>query len=131
MNRLNLEPTRSTPAVHFDPGTHLLELKGESYPENAAKFYSPIFDWLDQYLAVVTQAPLVLNVEMIYFNSSSSMILLKMFDRLDQVATAGRPVTINWRFASENDVAKECGEEFQAEVTAVRFNLVPLTKGVA
>jgi hypothetical protein len=126
MSPLIIEATRATPRIQFDPARHVLELVGESYPEHAAKFYGPVFEWLESYLAEPSATALAVNLKLIYFNSSTSKILLNLFDRLDQVAAAGRAVTIQWRFDRENEVAQECGEEFQDEVSHAVFELVPL-----
>jgi len=126
MENFALEATRSTPAVHFDAATLLLEMKGESYPENSAKFFGPMVEWVTAALAHNADTPLVMNLELAYFNSSSSKILFNLFDTLDKAAASGRPVTINWRYLEENEMALECGEEFQNEVANAVFNLVPL-----
>jgi hypothetical protein len=126
MENFILEATRSTPAVHFDTATLVLEIKGESYPENAAKFFGPMFEWVTSAMALGGTAPVVMNLELAYFNSSSSKILFNLFDILDKAAAAGRTVTINWRYLEENEMALECGEEFQNEVENAVFNLVPL-----
>ena len=126
MENFILEATRSTPAVHFDATTLVLEMKGESYPENSAKFFGPMFAWVTEAMAQGGTAPLVMNLELAYFNSSSSKILFNLFDILDKAAASGRAVTINWRYLEENEMALECGEEFQNEVANAVFNLVPL-----
>ncbi len=123
MSPLIIEATKSTPRVHFDPAAHRLEIAGESYPEHAAKFYGPVFDWLEGYLAEPSSAAIAVSLKLIYFNSSTSKILLNLFDRLDQVAAAGRAVAIQWQFDKDNEVARECGEEFQEEVQHATFAL--------
>jgi len=120
-----LDATRSTPEIRFHPATHHLEIVGESYPEHAAKFYGPVFEWLDSYLAEPSEAPLLVTFNLLYFNSSTSKILLNFLDRLDEAA-AKRPVRIEWRFNRENDVAEECGEEFREEVKRAVFVMIPL-----
>jgi hypothetical protein len=123
---LYVEATRSTPVVRFDPEKARLVIVGESYPENAAKFYGPLFEWLEQFLSTKPQQDreVVLDMELAYFNSSTSKILLNLFDRLDMAAAAGWRVTVNWLYRSENDVSKECGEEFLEEVKHMTFQLV-------
>ncbi len=43
MDNLRIEPTKYTPEIIFDAETNLLEIKGETYPENTAEFYAPVF----------------------------------------------------------------------------------------
>ena len=50
MRELYIEKTKSTPEVRFDPQNNKLAINGQSYPENAFKFYEPIFTWLEEYL---------------------------------------------------------------------------------
>ena len=65
-----------------------------------------------------------LNLEIIYLNSSSSKILLNLFDMLDDAARRGQEIVINWRYHEESETALECGEEFAEELTTAKFNLV-------
>ncbi|MCA1961014.1 MAG: DUF1987 domain-containing protein [Desulfomonile sp.] len=126
MDNLVVEATKSSPYISFDAGKGLLEIKGKSYPENAAKFYSPVFDWLNEYLDTVTDQAIQVNLEIIYFNSSSSKVFLNLFDMLDRAVKNGKKITIDWRYHTENDTARECGEEFMEELEAVKFNLVEI-----
>ncbi len=50
MENLKCEATNSTPSIVFDAQNGILEIKGRSYPENAAKFYAPILNWVSSYL---------------------------------------------------------------------------------
>ncbi|AFM26201.1 DUF1987 domain-containing protein [Desulfomonile tiedjei] len=126
MNHLILDATKSTPSVHFDAATGVLELKGKSYPENAARYYEPILQWVNECLNECEDKGIVLNLEMIYLNSSSSKAFLNLFDMLDRFAKKGRKVVINWRYLEDNDTALECGEEFMEDLEAVTFNLVKI-----
>lgn len=116
--------TKSSPEIHFDPITHQLRIAGESYPENCARFYDPMFQWLREYLAQTDTTPLHLDMEIVYFNSSSSKTFMDLFDMLDAAAEQGRPVTVSWRFHPDNETAFECGEEFQEDVRHMVFKLV-------
>jgi hypothetical protein len=126
MTRLLIEGTKSSPRIDFDPATGLLDIRGESYPENCPRFYGPVIQWLQEYLDAARPRPLVLNMEILYFNSSTSKTFMDIFDMLDAEASSGRSVEVNWRYQAENDMAQECGEEFLQDVRALRFNLVPL-----
>ncbi len=125
MKHLIIEKTKSTPFVHFNNETNVLQIKGESYPENTAKFYAPVFSWLEDFLPTTTGGGAVTaELEINYFNSSSSKVLMDFFNRLEDVADQGCSVTINWRYHEENDMAVEYGEEFQEELSKVGFNLI-------
>jgi hypothetical protein len=120
-------PTRSTPEVRFNAAAHRHLMKGECYPENAAAFFGPLFTWVKGYLAAKPAAPVVFDLELVYFNSSSSKALLDLFEILERAAaTDGTRITVNWRYDKENDIACECGEEFAEDAKALVFKLVAL-----
>lgn len=126
MTRFTVEGTKSSPHIHFDPESGLLEIRGESYPENCQRFYGPMFAWLQEYLSAHQPRQVVLNMEILYFNSSTSKTFMNLFDLLDHEAASGRNVEVNWRYQAENEMAQECGEEFMEDVRSMRFNLVPI-----
>lgn len=125
MENWNVAATKQTPAIGFDATTHILTITGESYPENIADLSLSLFNWLHQYLAESTQQTFTLNIELIYFNSSSSKMLLDLFARLETEAEQQqRTIVINWIYDEENESALEYGEEFKEDLSYLTFNLV-------
>ncbi len=116
-----INATKSSPAIIFRADGNL-SIQGESYPEHALKFYGPVLAWIREFLD--TQAtPLLLTVDILYFNSSSSKILMNLFDMLEDAAGAGRDCAVVWRYHEENEIAEECGEEFKEEAQSLPFAL--------
>ena len=66
MNHLVMEKTVSTPAVDFDPDTCVLRIAGESFPENAAKFYAPILAWIGELMERPDRPAIVLECDILY-----------------------------------------------------------------
>lgn len=124
MDNLIIESTKYTPAIRFDAETHLLEIKGETYPENTAEFYAPVFSWLDTYLSQLSGEVVTVNLEINYFNSSSSKVLMDMFDKFEAASREGRQIMLNWIYDRENESALEYGEEFQEDLEVLQLNLV-------
>ena len=124
MENLLIQGTKSTPDISFDETLGVLKVQGYSYPENAAAFYEPVLRWLRGYFERANAPPLGIELEMIYFNSSSSKILLDLFDMLDQYAAAGQTVSVNWIYDQDNESAYECGLEFEEDVEHMEFRLV-------
>jgi len=125
MDNWKIEATKYTPTVNFDAASNTLVLIGESYPENLATFADPLFSWLEDYLAQLEYQTFTINIELTYFNSSSSKMLLDWFDRLEEeVANKGKTIIVNWIYDAENEVAEEYGEEFQEDIEKLTFNLV-------
>jgi hypothetical protein len=127
VENLAIEATKSSPYVHFDASAGLLEIRGKSYPENAAKFFAPIFSWLKEFLSNAEVQLVTVDMEMIYFNSSSSKALMNVFEILEEAASSGKHVVVNWLYHEDNDTILEAGEEFKDEVSSLRFNLVEKT----
>lgn len=121
MDRLRIEQTKSTPMIDFDSDTGILKIVGESYPENAAKFYTPVVEWLKEYLNKGGVVKALVEFEIIYFNSSSSKVFMTIFNLLEESAANGKQVSVVWRCDHENQTAIECGEEFKEDTAHLPF----------
>jgi hypothetical protein len=123
MDDLKIEATKFTPEINFDYSQRILEIKGESYPENTSEFFNPVFKWLDDYLGESTAQPTKVNIELYYFNSSSSKVLMNFFEVLDKAAEKGQPIHVNWIYEEEDEDSLEFGEEFAEDLSFLEFNL--------
>ncbi len=125
MDNWKTEATKYTPEIYFDASNSVLGINGESYPENIAEFAGPLFSWLENYLKNLGEQTFIVNIELIYFNSSSSKMLLDLFDLLEEeVSDNSKKIVVNWIYDKENDAAQEYGEEFQEDLESLPFNLV-------
>lgn len=127
MDNLYIEATATSPEIDFRFDQHLLSMKGESYPENAAAFYTPIVERLRQFLASQHDATITTHIALAYFNSSSTKMLFSIFDALDQAAQAGNRIDVNWYHDEEDETIFEFGEELKADFTSITFNDHPVT----
>lgn len=126
MDILYIEQTKSTPEIRFDPTNCKLRIEGQSYPENAFRFYEPILAWVDDYLAVMEQeVVLEIYFHMPYINTSSSKCMMMLLEKLEDAYHAGKKVSIRWYYDKENETALECAEEFKEDLT-VPFAISPL-----
>jgi hypothetical protein len=128
MENLYLAATADSPEIDFRFDTHRLALKGESYPENAATFYSDIIKRLQSYLATLDGGTTVtVDVALIYFNSSSTKMLFSLFDALNAAAKRGTHIVLNWHHDPEDDTIEEFGFELRDDFTALEFHDLPTT----
>ena len=123
MENLKLDGTKSTPEINFDLASGVLRIKGESFPENAAKFYTPVISWIKEYLKNNTKE-MVLEFEILYFNSSTSKIFMTLLDFLENEVKNGKKIIVNWKCDKENETAIEFGEEFKEDMDLLPFNIV-------
>jgi hypothetical protein len=124
MTNLVIEKTVSTPAINFNCDIRKLIISGESFPENAAKFYEPVMNWIKRYLEQVGNEETKVEFEIIYFNSSTSKIFMTIFSLIDEEVEKGKNIMVDWIASEDNDIAIECGEEFKEDLEFVSFNII-------
>ncbi len=123
MENLSIEKTKFTPEIMFDSSLRVLNIKGESYPENTSAFYKPVFKWIKEYFSDVSKEKTIVNIELYYFNSSSSKVLMNLFEELDNAAEKGGKIAVNWIYDPEDEDSLEFGEEFAEDVSHIEFLL--------
>jgi hypothetical protein len=122
MEKLHLAATQYTPEILLDPsGT--VSMVGKSYPENTFEFYKPVMEWLEEYFENCAKDKTVINMEIIYFNSSSSKLFFDLFDLFDEVKD-DHALEINWIYDEENETAEEAGEDFKDDFKDLTINMV-------
>jgi hypothetical protein len=126
MDKLFIKATKSSPEIYFDNTKNFLSIKGESYPENTASFYMPVLSWVEEYLQNLEDQDVTVGMDIPYFNSSSSKILLDFLDMLDEAVSKGKKIVVNWFYAKENQSALEAGEEIQEDFKALTFHIIQL-----
>jgi hypothetical protein len=124
MEDLKIEATKSSPHIFFDKENNTLEIRGSSYPPNIEDFYSPVFFWLEEYLDQLEQDIFIVNMEVLYFNSSSSIVFEAFFDKLLEAVNQGKNVSVNWIYEEDDEDALEFGEEFQEDFEDLKFNFI-------
>lgn len=123
MDAINLEGTPKTPTVSFDAGSGILEIKGRSIPENSVEFYKPLVDWLDDYAKSPSENTQV-NIQLEYFNTSSSKCILDVFKKLELVK-ATKNVVINWYYEEDDEDMLEAGEDYQS-ILKLPFKMIEI-----
>ena len=123
MNDLTLIPNKDSLSVVCNYQTGVIELEGVSYPQDAAEFFNPIYEWLENYIDQVGGA-IILNLRINYLNTSSTKCLFDFIDRLEEYYGTGKKVKINWYYEQEDEDMKETGLEFQEDME-LPFELLP------
>lgn len=124
MERLIIEDTKATPYIDFDPKTNIMHIKGQSYPENAFKFYEPILKWVDEYLRQSkNEISVEIEFRLPYINSSSSKCIIMLLDKFQAGYDEGKNIIINWHYDEDNESSLECAEEFKEDLS-LPFNII-------
>lgn len=123
MDNLIIEETKYTPKIELDVKNGTVSMAGKSYPENTFEFYEPVMKWIAEYFETSAKEETNVNLEIIYFNSSSSKLFFDLFDLLEE-NKEDHKITVNWIYDSENESALEAGEDFQEDFQELTINLV-------
>ncbi|HOK60987.1 MAG: DUF1987 domain-containing protein [Tenuifilum sp.] len=124
MELLNIEGTPKTPTVILNPSTGVIEIKGRSIPENSIEFYRPVVEWLDEYIKN-PQPNTVVNVQLEYFNTSSSKCILDVFKKLEVLKKNQKDVIINWYYEEDDEDMLEAGEDYES-IIKVPFKMIQI-----
>jgi len=123
MDNLIIKETKESLGINLNAEEGILSLAGNSYPENTFELYQPMMDWLEEYFAGNAQETTTVNMEIIYFNSSSSRLLYEIFELLNE-AKNEHQIQVNWIYDADNDSAEEAGEDFEEEFEDLNIQLV-------
>lgn len=126
MNNLTINAGKDTLNIHCDSALGIIDMKGISYPQDAADFFDPVFDWLENYINEVNDA-IILNLHIDYLNTSSTKCLFDFIDRLEDYYKVGNFVQVNWYHEPQDEDIKETGLEFQEDME-LPFFVLPYTK---
>lgn len=122
MENFYLEETSKTPKLSFDASNGKFLMSGRSIPENSIEFYRPLFEWLDTYV----EQPLnqtTFDVQLEYFNTSSSKCLVEIFRRLEKIDE--QQIAVNWFYEQDDEDMQESGEDIR-EIIDLDINLIML-----
>jgi len=122
MNIIKIEGQEDTPKIVFDPSNDIFEISGRSLPEDAAMFYEPIIEWLQNY-AKTPNDNTDMHIKLNYFNTASSKLLLDILMILEEMVEEGRNCSIKWFYDEDDEDMEEAGEEY-SELIEVPFELL-------
>ncbi len=124
MELTSIEETPKTPSITMNPQSGVITIKGRSIPENSIEFYKPVIEWLDEY-SKNTAEKTVVDVQLEYFNTSSSKCILDVFKKLEAINKDHSNVTINWYYEEDDEDMLEAGEDYES-IVKVPFKMIQI-----
>lgn len=112
MQALNIEATKSSPKIEFEPEEQKLTIKGESYPEDSFSFYEEIFDLMER--AVDKYDEFELEIEVSYLNTSSTKSFMTLLDIAEQAYQEGNDIQVVWYYQEDNEHSYELALDFKS-----------------
>lgn len=101
IQKIFIEGTAKTPQIDFNQHSGELILSGKSIPENAARIYEPILNWVSEYIN--SPRPTTnLRLSLAYFNSSTSIWIAKIIRALSRIKIKDYVLIIHLYFDIED-----------------------------
>lgn len=123
MKALQIASTDETPKVLLDAETGIFEFVGNSYPENSTKFYTPILEWLKQFIEEDTNASVTVDFNFDYFNTSSAKYILEILRLIQDHYEKGNDSKVRWFYFEDDTDMLENGEDYQSTIN-VPFEII-------
>ncbi len=125
MKKLILNKTKNTPQITFDKKAGNFEISGRSLPEEVTSFFSPVFEWLNEYVAKPNDKT-VFKFKLEYVNSSTRRVLHEILTVLERVKAQGKDITIAWYYLDDDIEMKEVGIDY-SEIIDLPFDFISYT----
>lgn len=122
MEPVSIEGSPKTPTITLDGDKGFVEIKGRSIPENSIEFYKPVVDWLVKYAEQPKEFTKV-NIQLEYFNTSSSKCILDVFKKLENIHKGPNKVQVNWYYEEDDEDMLEAGEDYQS-ILKIPFEMI-------
>lgn len=123
MDEFKLTPTKNTPEVILNP-EGIIRIKGRSIHENVIDVFTPVDEWVTQYIRNPAELTCVdMNLE--YFNSASAKVFIQLLQKITYVTLKHKKFKFNWYYEEGDDDILERGEYF-ASILDVPFNFIKL-----
>jgi hypothetical protein len=121
MQKLYIAPTKITPEILLSPDESIFNIKGISSPEDVRALYYPVIEWIKIFVDDIFEgaikhfnqdAPLIMVIDLSYFNSSSAKFLFDILSELKRLKEKNIPLVVKWVHETEDTDAREAGVDF-------------------
>ena len=119
-----IQQTEDTPFIIIEEAQGFILFKGKSVVVYAIDFYKPIIENIEKYVIKKPSDTKVI-IDLDYFNTISSRIILEMFKILKKLVKKGFYLKIDWYYDEDDENMLECGQDFTDILGDIPFNLIP------
>lgn len=103
MKSIFIKQTNKSPEINFNYDTGELKITGNSLVQNSYEFYTPLLEWIDDYVRAPKAKNTKVFIKVVYFTTDASGFFIKILKRLEQLAMANHLVMVKWYY-EEGDV---------------------------
>lgn len=115
MEPLIISAENESPGINFDKDSNKFIIFGKSFPEEAKRFFDPVFLWLDEYHKNPNEET-IFEVRLDYYNSATSTMLLEIMYTFEKLLKSGNKVKVIWNYLEIDDDMLEAGKEYEEMV---------------
>lgn len=109
--RFQIVGTEEVPNIILDAENGIFEITGRSFPENVERLFTPIIEWLKEYITDPNPTT-DFKFQLEYFNSSSARKIIEILFVLEKLEETNNNVKIIWCYSAEDEMIKAKGMEF-------------------
>ncbi len=115
--------TKHSPYFILDKERGFILLKGKSTLTATRDFYKPIIEEINDY---VDNNPVSTRmiVDLEYFNTSSSKLILEIFLALKKLMVKEIPIVVEWYYEDDDEDMYESGTDYSEILRKVSFNFI-------
>jgi len=117
---------KGEPKLNIDNNSDILQIIGNSFPENPSDYYKPVFNWIvfqkDKFIKNIT-----IEFRLEKINTSSTKVFMDLFQLINELNTPTFHVTAKWYYVLQNSEMMEIGEFF-SDFCAFEFEINGVTK---
>ena len=124
MENLSIPGGSRVPTIEFNANTGVLSISGRamSFSGGEVDFFLPVKKWIQDYsLSPVENT--ILNVQLAYYCTHASKVLLDIFRILEGVYLSGKSVTINWYHEENDNDMIEAADDYKS-LLKIPFNMI-------
>lgn len=110
LDKLQIKETSHSPMVNFDAVAGSLEIRGNSFLDNAHEFYMPLIKWIRDYANAPAAETKVL-FDLNYINTSSQRMVFDMLKEIGNIHSTGKTVHVDWLYDENDYDLKDVGED--------------------
>jgi hypothetical protein len=115
MSVLEIKSSKRTPYVKFDTDKGTLEIKGCVLLFNPTNFFDELLELIDEYLLAPQEHTQVL-IQIEYFNTYASKLLLFILKKLQKVLKQNLSVSMIWLYDEDDEEMSEVGEHYKSSL---------------
>ncbi len=101
LKHIIIEGDAKSPHVDFNNLSGDLILSGRSIPENAAKVYDPLIEWINEYIKTPRKTT-NFRLHLEYYNSASTIWIAKLVNSLGKIQNKDCVLMIHFYFDAED-----------------------------